>query len=78
MKKRNLLTGLAGLMSFMALPVLAKAEAAPVRKSNNRATWTVPKGIDKIRISSTGPDGNKIFSRELSVEPGQTFFVEAI
>ena len=75
MEKRKLLTGLFGLM---ALPLVAKAADAAGTATRNKATWTVPKGIDTIRISSTGPDGSKIFSRELSVEPGQTFFVEAV
>ena len=74
MEKRKLLTGLLGLA---ALPFVAKAAEA-ASTTRNKATWTVPKGIDTIRISSTGPDGSKIFSRELSVEPGQTFFVEAV
>lgn len=73
MEKRKFLTGLFGLA---ALPFVAKAAEAGISK--NKATWTVPKGIDKIRISSTGPDGSNIFSRELDVTPGQTFFVEAL
>jgi hypothetical protein len=75
MEKRKFLTGLLGLA---ALPFAAKAVEAAGTATRNKATWTVPKGIDKIRISSTGPDGSKIFSRELTVEPGQTFFVEAV
>lgn len=75
MEKRKLLTGLMGLM---ALPFVGKAVEAAATSTRNKATWTVPKGIDKIRIRSTGPDGSSIFSRELSVEAGQTFYVEAV
>lgn len=74
MQKRKLLTGLVGLL---ALPFAVKAvEAATVTR--NKATWTVPQGVDKIRIRSTSPDGSNIFSRDLKVEPGQTFFVEVV
>lgn len=76
MEKRKLLVGLLGLM---AIPFAAKASNnADAATSRNKATWTVPRGIDKIRIRSTAPDGSTIFSRELDVEPGQTFYVEAI
>lgn len=74
MEKRKLLTGLLGVM---ALPFVGAAASAAT-STKNKATWTVPKGIDTIRISSIGPDGSKIFSRELGVEPGQTFYVEAV
>ena len=73
--RRKLMTAALGALT---LPFVAKAASAGVSASKNKATWTVPKGIDTIRISSVGPDGSKIFRRELSVEPGQTFFVEAV
>lgn len=73
-QRRKLLTSALGLL---ALPFVGAAASAAT-STKNKATWTVPKGIDKIRISSVGPDGSKIFSRELGVEPGQTFFVEAV
>lgn len=71
MNKRTFFRGLTAILGLV-VPV-AVASAA----DRNRATWTVPRGINKIRIRSTGPDGRKIFSRELDVEPGQTFYVEA-
>ena len=72
MNKRTLFGGLAALVG-LAVPTIAAGAA-----NRNRATWTVPRGIDKIRIRSTAPDGSSIFSRELDVQPGQTFYVEAL
>lgn len=70
--KRTFFTGLATLVGTF-VPMSAVKAAG-----RNRAAWTVPRGIDKIRIRSNAPDGSQIFSRELDVEPGQTFYVEAL
>lgn len=72
MNKRTLFAGLTALVGLTVPAVIANAG------TRNKAAWTVPAGIDKIRIRSNGPDGSPIFSRELNVEPGQTFYVEAI
>ena len=72
MNKRKLFAGLTALVSLAIPSVMANAG------TRNKATWTVPRGIDKIRIRSNAPDGSQIFSRELDVEPGQTFYVEAL
>lgn len=72
MNKRTLFTGLTAFIGLAIPSAMANA------KTRNRAAWTVPAGIKKIRIRSNAPDGSSIFSRELDVEPGQTFYVEAI
>lgn len=72
MNKRTLFTGLTALVGLVVPSAMATAG------TRNKAAWTVPAGINKIRIRSNAPDGSAIFSRELDVEPGQTFYVEAI
>lgn len=72
MNKRKLFAGLTALVGLAVPSAIANAG------TRNKAAWTVPPGIKKIRIRSNAPDGSPIFSRELDVEPGQTFYVEAI
>ena len=68
MNKRWLLAGLA------VLPFSTTAKA----DQRNSATWKVPAGIKKIRVRSWNADGTPDMDRTLSVEPNQTFRIDAI
>lgn len=70
MNKRFLLAGLA------ALPFFSVAASAATQR--NTATWKVPPGIKKIRVRSWNADGTPDMDRTLSVEPNQTFRIDAI
>lgn len=70
MNKRKILAGLASLPFITVV-----AEAAAQR---NTATWKVPPGIKKIRVRSWNADGSPDMDRTLSVEPNQTFRIDAI
>lgn len=69
--KRSLLAGLT------ALPFLSVATLAATSQRNT-ATWKVPPGVQKIRVRSWNPDGSVDLDRTLSVEPNQTFRIDAI
>lgn len=69
MKKRLMLAGLFTLPFFVSA-----AKAA----EKNHAVWKVPPGIKKIRVRSWNADGSKDLDRTLTVEPNQTFRIDAI
>lgn len=69
MNKRLLLAGLTSLPFFAIV-----ANAA----QRNSATWKVPPGIRQIRVRSWNADGTPDMDRTLSVEPNQTFRIDAI
>ena len=71
MNKRNILAGLA------TLPLIETAAIAAT-PSRNTATWKVPPGVTKIRVRSWNADGSADMDRTLSVEPNQTFRIDAI
>lgn len=74
MNKRILLLG-AGTLAATSLANVLEAEAA---SSRNTATWKVPPGVKKIRVRSWNADGSPDLDRTLSVEPNQTFRIDAI
>lgn len=74
MNKRILLLG-AGTLAATSLASVLEAEAAT---SRNTATWKVPPGVTKIRVRSWNADGSPDMDRTLSVEPNQTFRIDAI
>lgn len=74
MNKRALLIG-AGTFAAASIPMVMEAQAASQR---NTATWKVPPGVKKIRVRSWNADGSPDMDRTLSVEPNQTFRIDAI
>lgn len=74
MNKRSLLIG-AGTFAAASIPMVMEAQAASTR---NTATWKVPPGVNKIRVRSWNADGSPDMDRTLSVEPNQTFRIDAI
>jgi hypothetical protein len=74
MNKRNFIV-LAGSLAAASVPFAVAAEAASQR---NTATWKVPPGVTKIRVRSWNADGSADMDRTLSVEPNQTFRIDAI
>lgn len=70
MNKRFLLAGLTALPFF--------ATVANAASQRNTATWKVPPGVKKIRVRSWNSDGSPDMDRTLSVEPNQTFRIDAI
>lgn len=74
MNKRALLIG-AGTFAAVSIPMVIEAQAATQR---NTATWKVPSGVKKIRVRSWNSDGSLDMDRTLSVQPNQTFRIDAI
>lgn len=73
MDKRSFLAGLT------ALPFLAiVANAATTKKAGQTVTWTVPKGVYRIRVRSWGADGSKNIDRKINVEPGERFQIDTL
>lgn len=70
MNKRSLLAGLTALPFFATISYAAS--------QRNTATWKVPPGVQKIRVRSWNADGSPDMDRTLSVEPNQTFRIDAI
>lgn len=66
MNKRILFAAVA---SLVAAPAFAG--------SNASATFKVPKGVTKLRVRSYR-DGRKVIDTALSVQPGQTFTIDAV
>lgn len=75
MNKRNFIV-LAGSLAAASVPLAIAAEAATSQR--NTATWKVPPGVKKIRVRSWNADGSPDMDRTLSVEPNQTFRIDAI
>lgn len=78
MDRRGLFGGLAGII---ALPFLSKAADAATRcydQSKNSVKWTVPGGIDRIRVRSWSKDGNEVIDTHFSVKPGQVFQIDVV
>ena len=71
MNKRSILAGLA------TLPFAGVAASAATTQKNT-AVWKVPAGVEKIRVRSWNSDGSPDMDRTLSVEPNQTFRIDAI
>lgn len=74
MNKRNFIAAL-GSLAAATVPFAIAAKAA---SQKNTATWKVPSGIQKIRVRSWNADGTPDLDRTLSVEPNQTFRIDAI
>ena len=68
--------GTGAALAAAVAPLAAKAEAATVQK--NSAVWRVPAGVQKIRVRSWNADGTPDMDRTLTVEPNQTFRIDAI
>lgn len=81
MNKRNLLKGIgmkAGVLSVIVAGIGVGRSTVAEAAQRNSAVWKVPPGVKKIRVRSWNADGSVDMDRTLSVEPNQTFRIDAI
>ena len=76
MNKRKFLGMAAGPLSVIMVGLGGKSALAAIQR--NTATWKVPSGVTKIRVRSWNADGSPDLDRTLSVEPNQTFRIDAV
>ncbi len=73
MNKRYILAAVAALAATPFM--IGRSEAAG--REGPSATFTVPRGVKKIRVRSYR-DGRKVIDTAMNVQPGQTFTIDAV
>ena len=78
MDRRSLFAGLAGIISLPFISKAADAESRCYEQGKNSVKWTVPNGINRIRVRSWSKDGDEVIDTHFSVKPGQVFQINVV
>jgi hypothetical protein len=66
-----------GAIAAVALAPLMIGRSEAAGRGGPSATFTVPRGVKKIRVRSFR-DGKKVIDTSLNVQPGQTFTIDTV
>lgn len=72
--RRKLLSTLS--LGLLSLPLLSSAANAASRRG--RGEWTVPDGVNTVRVKLVDDQNNVVLSREVDVKSGYKFSVDVV
>lgn len=74
MKNRRSLLKALSLIPLSAPLVYFSSKSA--QAGRGRGEWTVPDGVDTVRVKMIDQENNVVLSREVDVKPGYKFIVD--